>query len=290
MKQFTFGLILTCGLVLLSTGCGTSTKTTTTSTTTTADTDNNDTETIDGTSYWVAYRELKCTTPPWVETVKANTEVKIEPDSIRQYYQERHDITLGEISTARDPNVQTCTECGCQTGTVVQAQVAEEFERDVLLALGFTETLDQPLPSESTNEDTNTGSSTATSTHSIDDILKERSETLGETYTPPDASTTSGETLSSDEKPVTDVTDPDENQIIHHTGDDGIIEQTAKYLQQMLWVESLTIGHYPKELSDIDLTGVDLTGITYIPGEGDQPADYQLKAEYSDSIDILHPL
>lgn len=287
MKQFTFSFILTCGIILLSTGCGTSTKT---ATTTDTDNNNNDIEMLDATPYWVAYRQLKCTTPPWVETVSANTEVKIELDSIRQYYQERHDITLEKISTAQDPNAQTCTECGCQTGTVVQAQVAKEFERDVLLALGFNEALNQPLPSESTSEDLSSEANTATGEYSIDDILKERSETLGENYTPADISSTSETTLNTDEKPVTDVTDPDENNIIHHTGDDGIIEQTAKYLQQMLWIESLENGYYPKELNEIDLTDIDLTGITYIPDEGDQPTDYQLKAEYSDSIDILHPL
>ena len=82
----------------------------------------------------------------------------------------------------------------------------------------------------------------------------------------------------------------EDSQKNRYSGQDGMIEQTAKYLQQMLWIYSLESGFYPETLQEIDLTGVDLTGITYIP-KGEKPfSDYEFRVEYSTVIEIFHPL
>ena len=79
-------------------------------------------------------------------------------------------------------------------------------------------------------------------------------------------------------------------KVYRYSGNDGMIEQRAKYLQQVLWMDFFDDSTYPKTLQELDLTGVNLKGITYIP-KGDEPyKDYEMHVEYSDHIEIFHPL
>ena len=150
-----------------------------------------------------------------------------------------------------------------------------------------------PVASQANTSPT-TGTSTENETfNSVDEILKAREQALGEDDSSKSSSSsnTSNNSIPTDQKKVVDFTDSlADNNLSRYTGDDGMIEQHAKYLQQTLWVSFFTEGLYPEELSELDLTGVDLTGITYVP-KGEKPyQDYELHVEFSQEIEIYHPL
>jgi hypothetical protein len=155
----------------------------------------------------------------------------------------------------------SCKTCGCKTGRKVQAGVAVQEDADFLLASGFSEQVKKSIVKTKKEEDQHSSSQSSDPVLSIQD------------------------------KPIVDIPDAmADNSTSRHAGDDGMIEQTAKYLLQLLWAFSLEAGTYPETLDELDLTGVDLKGIEYIPsGENGVFQTYQLKVEYSDVIETMHP-
>src|SRR3989339_835573 len=132
--------------------------------------------------------------------------------------------------------------------------------------------------SNQTSKENNTfGSST------VEEILQQRSNTLGES-TPSQSSASS---KSVEEKEVVDMVDSmTDNNLSKYTGDDGMIEQNAKYLQQLLWASFFGDASYPDSLDTLDLTGVDLKGITYTPKGSEPFTDYEMRVEFSTIIEI----
>ena len=226
-------------------------------------------------TYWVAFRETQCNAYPWERGIHESV---VSEQQVVAFYKENRQINILQVvGTKESPQGGSCQECGCETGTVVRVAVDSEKNQEALLILGFTEKSTPPEAEKPKGKKPSEGIS-------AEDVLRQRAENLGETYDPPPSNT-------SGQKRVRDVSNTtEENNATHRTGSDGLIEQTAKYLQQMLWMEFLTSNQYPETLNGIDLTGVDLNGITYLP-KGEKPyQDYELRAEYSDAIDVFHPL
>ena len=234
--------------------------------------------------YWVVYEETQCNPFPWERGKQSDV---VEPSGVIQLYQNRYDVSVLSLDVidGESPD-SSCDTCGCKTGRKVQVGVATQEDADFLLASGFSEQVKKSLVKTKKEEDQNSSSDSV-----ANDILSQRAEKLGQDYKPESSSKSSGSALSTEDKPVVDIPDAmADNSTSRHAGDDGMIEQTAKYLQQMLWVFSLDAGSYPKDINEIDLTGVDLKGIIYNPIEQNgMMATYELRVEYSDVIEIMHP-
>ena len=227
-------------------------------------------------NYWMAYEETQCNSYPWERGKHISS---IEKEYVADIYKERYGIVILDATVIEPTKGFSCQECGCKTGRAVQVAVETEEENNALLAFGFTEI---KKPSKIISEDSKDEGDS-----SVEDVLKARGEKLGETYTPSEESAP----VDSDSKQVIDIPNAlEDSQKNRYSGQDGMVEQTAKYLQQMLWVYSLESGSYPETLQEIDLTGVNLTGITYIP-KGEKPfSDYEFRVEYSTVIEIFHPI
>lgn len=229
-------------------------------------------------NYWLAYEETQCNSYPWERGKHVSS---LQKESFLSIYEDRYGIVILDAIVVEPPQDSSCKECGCKTGKAIQVAVETKEERDALLVFGFIEI---KKPSKTLSQEKQDSKDDASS---IDDLLKERAEKLGETYVPSEEASL----VDSGSKQVVDIPNAmEDSQKNRYSGQDGIIEQTAKYLQQMLWIYSLESGFYPETLQEIDLTGVDLTGITYIP-KGEKPfSDYEFRVEYSTVIEIFHPL
>ncbi|MBI2472971.1 hypothetical protein HYV70_00240 [Candidatus Uhrbacteria bacterium] len=235
--------------------------------------------------YWVVYEETQCNPFPWERGQQSDT---VDASAVMQLYQNRYGLSLLSLDVIDGENPDTsCEACGCKTGRKIQAGVATQEVVDFLLASGFSDQEKKSLLKTKKEENENSSSNSV-----VDDVLSQRAQKLGKEYKPESSSTSSDSSVSSKDKPVVDIPDAmADNSTSRHSGDDGMIEQTAKYLQQMFWVFSLEGGSYPEKIEEIDLTGVDLKGIQYNPIEQNGVfASYELRVEYSDVIEIMHPL
>ena len=235
--------------------------------------------------YWVVYEETQCNPFPWERGQQSDT---VDASGVIQLYQNRYGLSVLSLDVIDGENSgSSCEECGCKTGRKVQAGVATQEDIDFLLASGFSEQVKKSLVTTKKEQDKDSSSDSV-----VDDVLNQRAEKLGQEYKPESSSASSDTSLSTEDKPVVDIPDAmADNSTSRHSGDDGMIEQTAKYLQQMLWVFSLDGGSYPEKIEEIDLTGVDLKGIQYNPIEQNGVfTGYELRVEYSDVIEIMHPL
>jgi hypothetical protein len=199
---------------------------------------------------WVSYEEIQCHAYPW-QWGKHKQGI-VDSRAIINYFHERFDLTISQVEVVTQKE-QVCETCGCKTGTVIQLLVSSKEDRKALESLGFRSTEEPSLSKQ---------------------------EKLGEK-----------KESNQKEKKVVDIKDSvANNNLNQHTGADGLMEQNAKYIQQMLWAHFFEQNAYPKLLGEIDLTGVDLKGITYIP-KGKEPfEDYELHVEFSDVIEIYHPM
>ncbi|KKR04537.1 MAG: hypothetical protein UT30_C0006G0031 [Candidatus Uhrbacteria bacterium GW2011_GWF2_39_13] len=234
--------------------------------------------------YWVVYEETQCNSFPWERGQQSDV---VDAPGVIQLYQNRYDFSLISLDVIDGGNPDlSCKTCGCKTGRKVQAGVATQEDADFLLASGFSEQVKKSLVKTKKEEDQHSSSDSV-----ANNVLSQRAEKLGQEYKPESSSKSSDSTLSTQDKPVVNIADAmADNSTGRHFGDDGMIEQTAKYLQQMLWIFSMDAGSYPEDIQEIDLTGIDLKGITYNPIEQNgMISTYELRVEYSDVIEIMHP-
>lgn len=225
------------------------------------------------TQYELVYYPTQCNTVPWfyVDTDTAGIETSGAGDQLTIYYADTYDVAISAVEFGSlGTDVAVCQACGCPTGATVTVTVNTITERDTLLDLGF--------------QDADTAEQNIVPL--IEGIPRLNTE---ETVTTESIETTNEETTSEEVTETSEEIANDTSTEIIPTEQDQALEVTAERIQASLVEYYAEQGAYPAELSELLLSDLDTTGITYTP-IGTVPASYyDLAVEYSTGSVVLNP-